>query len=262
MLAYVLALAVGLGSLAIYMAAFFFPEIHRKNDFIWSGLGLFYALVLWVCAGRITGGVLLGQVAGVTLLGWSVTQALQLRRELTPLQQQTELPSAEEIKNTVEDKLSNLSIPQRLSRLSGTITGVKDQIQQRLSGFTRAPSKSGSAPALQRDDNNQIVQVIDRRTPIPQQPADIAATESAVVDAQAGSELFAEVDAQIEPALTEEEAIALAVENTLASDATLEVSEPVRPHPPDPELVEAAIRDAEEKHEEASPPDTELGKEP
>ena len=113
MLAYVLALAVGLGSLAIYMAAFVFPEIHRKSDFIWSGLGLFYALVLWVCAGRITGGVLLGELAGVTLLGWSVTQTLQLRRELTPQQQQTELPTAEEVKSNVEEKLSNLSIPQR-----------------------------------------------------------------------------------------------------------------------------------------------------
>lgn len=41
MLANVLALVVGLGSLAIYIAAFFFPEIHRKNDFIWSGVGLF-----------------------------------------------------------------------------------------------------------------------------------------------------------------------------------------------------------------------------
>jgi hypothetical protein len=69
MLAYVLALVIALGSLAIYMTAFFFPEVHRKEDFIWSGVGLFYALVLWVCAGRITGGVLLGQMASVALLG-------------------------------------------------------------------------------------------------------------------------------------------------------------------------------------------------
>ena len=93
MLAYILALAVGLGSLGIYLAAFFFPEVHRKNDFIWSGVGLFYALVLWVCAGQINGGLLLGQVAGVALLGWAVTQTLQLRRQLTPVPQQTELPS-------------------------------------------------------------------------------------------------------------------------------------------------------------------------
>lgn len=54
MLAYILALAVGLGSLALYLGAFLVPELHRKNDFIWSGVGLFYALVLWVCAQRIT----------------------------------------------------------------------------------------------------------------------------------------------------------------------------------------------------------------
>jgi hypothetical protein len=41
MLAYFLALAVGLGSFSIYMAAFFFPEVHRKSDFTWSGVGLF-----------------------------------------------------------------------------------------------------------------------------------------------------------------------------------------------------------------------------
>ncbi len=105
MLAYVLALAVGLGSLAIYLAAFFFPEVHRKNDFIWSGLGLFYALVLWVCAGRITGSLLLGQVASVVLLSWSVGQTLSLRRQITP-SAQTPLPTATEVKNTVGEVVS------------------------------------------------------------------------------------------------------------------------------------------------------------
>ncbi|MBD2021794.1 Ycf66 family protein, partial [Leptolyngbya sp. FACHB-36] len=76
MLAYLLALVVALGSFALYMAAFFFPEVHRKNDFIWSGVGLFYALVLWVCGERITGGVLLGQTASVALLGWLGWQTL------------------------------------------------------------------------------------------------------------------------------------------------------------------------------------------
>jgi hypothetical protein len=33
------------------------------------------------------------------------------------------------------------------------------------------------------------------------------------------------------------------------------VLEPVRPNPPDPELVEAALEDAEEKHIPASPPE-------
>ncbi|MCT7960976.1 hypothetical protein NG791_09845 [Laspinema sp. D1] len=89
MLPYILALAVAVGSFAIYMAAFFFPEVHRKGDLIWSGVGLFYALVLWFCAGRISGAVLLGQMASVGLLGWFGWQALTLRRQTTPLAEQT-----------------------------------------------------------------------------------------------------------------------------------------------------------------------------
>lgn len=283
MLAYVLALAVGLGSFAIYMAAFFFPEVHRKNDFIWSGVGLFYALILWVCAGRITGSLLLGQIAGVTLLGWSVGQTLSLRRQLTPRSQQT-LPSPEKVKNTVQEKMSNLSLFDKLAqmgkRVGGSATAAKDRLQQNLSGATRSPSQSNSPP--QTDENKSRVEIIDNRTPA--QLADDTATESAidvpeVIQAnqeanvvQAAAELDVEVaretspsptdelglDAEIEPALTEVEAIALAVESTLAeADQESPDPEPMRPHPPDPEIVEAAIRDAEEKHLEASPPEPE-----
>ncbi len=93
MLAHILAIAVGLGSFAVYMAAFFFPEVHRKNDFFWSGVGFFYALILWVCAGRITGAVLLGQIASVALLGWFGLQTLYLRRVVTPISQKTPVPA-------------------------------------------------------------------------------------------------------------------------------------------------------------------------
>ncbi|MEB3887204.1 family 1 glycosylhydrolase [Lyngbya sp. CCY1209] len=92
MLAYILAIAVGLGSFALYMAAFFFPEVHRKSDWLWSGVGLFYALILWACAGRFTGAILLGQMSSVALLGWLGWQTLTLRREVTPLQLQTPIP--------------------------------------------------------------------------------------------------------------------------------------------------------------------------
>lgn len=94
MLAYFLALAVGLGSFSIYMAAFFFPEVHRKSDFTWSGVGLFYALILWACAGRITGALLLGQMAGVAMLGWFAWETLTLRRQVTPIAQQTPIPQS------------------------------------------------------------------------------------------------------------------------------------------------------------------------
>src|SRR6476469_342004 len=94
MLAYILALAVGLGSFSIYMAAFFFPEVHRKSDFTWSGVGLFYALILWACAGRITGGLLLGQMAGGAMLGWFAWETLNLRREVTRVEGQTPIPQS------------------------------------------------------------------------------------------------------------------------------------------------------------------------
>jgi len=94
MLAYFLALAVGLGSFSIYMAAFFFPEVHRKSDFTWSGVGLFYALILWACAGRITGALLLGQMAGVAMLGWFAWETLSLRRLVTPVAEQTPMPQS------------------------------------------------------------------------------------------------------------------------------------------------------------------------
>jgi ElaB/YqjD/DUF883 family membrane-anchored ribosome-binding protein len=107
MLAYILAIAVAFGSFGLYMAAFFFPEIHRKNDFVWSGVGLFYALILWVCAGRITGAVLLGQTASVALLGWLGWQTVTLRRAVTPQGQQTPIP--ESVKQRVNQVLPSPS---------------------------------------------------------------------------------------------------------------------------------------------------------
>uniref|UniRef100_A0A832H235 Ycf66 family protein n=1 Tax=Oscillatoriales cyanobacterium SpSt-402 TaxID=2282168 RepID=A0A832H235_9CYAN len=146
MLAYILALVVGLGSFALYMAAFFFPEIHRKNDFIWSGVGLFYALVLWVCAGRITGGVLLGQIAGVAMLGWLGWETLSLRRQVSPQDQQIPLPTADEVKAA----LSNLSSPEGRSQLtqqaSRTFGQIKEGIQGAIAAATQPKSQMPATP--------------------------------------------------------------------------------------------------------------------
>lgn len=147
MLAYILALAVGLGSCAVYMAAFFFPEVHRKSDFIWSGVGLFYALILWVCAGRITGAVLLGQMASVALLGWFGWQTLTLRRELTPVVQQTPIPNPE-----IAGKPTNLKAVGGISQVPARLTGLfgkkKDKIPKKPT-IVRPPSsvKSESSPS-------------------------------------------------------------------------------------------------------------------
>ena len=58
------------------------PKIHRQDDFFWSGLGLFYALVLWFCAPQITGAVLLGQLAAVALLISYSWQVIKLRKAI------------------------------------------------------------------------------------------------------------------------------------------------------------------------------------
>lgn len=254
MLAYVLALAVGLGSFALYMAAFFFPEVHRKNDFIWSGIGLFYALVLWVYGSRITGGLLLGHAASVALLGWSITQTLQLRRMLTPIAQQTGVPSTAVVTSTVQEQVSK-SVPAVTSGIGGVFNGLKNQLQQ----LSNKPAQSKTSVATKpvstpKPPVNPVVEVIDNRTIAPE-PAVVVETTTEVAPPEPVE--VVETTTEVAPPLTEEEAIAQAVEtvSTQAEEETPIVAVP--PHPPDPELVEAAIKDAEEKHQPVSPPDVE-----
>ena len=80
MLSYALAIAVAISSFVLFLTAFFMSDIHRKDDFLWSGVGLFYALVLWFCARNITGAVLLGQASASILLVCFVWQTLKLRK--------------------------------------------------------------------------------------------------------------------------------------------------------------------------------------
>jgi hypothetical protein len=82
MLSYALAIAVALSSLVLFSTAFVMSDIHRQDDFLWSGVGLFYALVLWFCARNITGAVLLGQAAAASLLVSYNWQTLQLRKAI------------------------------------------------------------------------------------------------------------------------------------------------------------------------------------
>ncbi len=123
MLAHLLALAVALGSFLLYFSAFFFPEINRKSDFYWSGLGLFYGLVLWICAGRITGAVLLGTIASTALLLWFGTQTLMLRRALTAPAEKTK------VSQTIARRLQTLS-PQNLwQKIRGSQTSPTEKVE-------------------------------------------------------------------------------------------------------------------------------------
>ena len=89
MLPYGLAIAVGLSSSILFLIAFLMPKIHRQDDFFWSGLGFFYALVLWFCAPQLKGAILLGQVAAAALLISYSWQVIALRKAIIdPSQQQ------------------------------------------------------------------------------------------------------------------------------------------------------------------------------
>ncbi len=93
MLSYALAIAVASCSLVLFSTAFFMSDIHSQDDFLWSGVGLFYALVLWYCARNITGAVLLGQAAATTLLVSYSWQTLKLRKAVANSTQAEEIDS-------------------------------------------------------------------------------------------------------------------------------------------------------------------------
>lgn len=91
MLSYALAIAVALSSFVLFLTAFFMSDIHRQDDFLWSAVGLFYALVLWFCARNITGAVLLGQASASILLISFTWQTLKLRKAVANPEQATEI---------------------------------------------------------------------------------------------------------------------------------------------------------------------------
>ncbi|MEG4499180.1 Ycf66 family protein [Microcoleus sp. F10-C6] len=171
MLAYFLALAVGLGSFSIYMAAFFFPEVHRKSDFTWSGVGLFYALILWVCAGRITGALLLGQMAGVAMLGWFAWETLTLRRQVTPVAEQTPIPQSVNLPGAAGGPLAGLF-------------GKKKEPAAKKPKFVRSPKpKTDAVPAPAADKGEVKLEEKPATSPI----AEIS--ESSTIDPTAESAL-------------------------------------------------------------------------
>ena len=91
MLPYLFAIAIAVASLSLFFTAFFSPNWHRKDDFLWSGVGLIYALVLWICAEQIRGSVLLGQAAATILVLSLIWQTVQLRKLLAVSDKSTEL---------------------------------------------------------------------------------------------------------------------------------------------------------------------------
>jgi hypothetical protein len=94
MLNHLLAGIVGLGSLSLFLSGFFLPEVRRKPDFAWSGVGLIYALVLWIEGNSTSGGALLGHIASVALIVWFGWQTLEQRRQFATGEEQTAIPNS------------------------------------------------------------------------------------------------------------------------------------------------------------------------
>jgi hypothetical protein len=153
MLSYALAIAVAISSLILFSTAFVMSKIHRKDDFLWSAVGLFYALVLWYCAKNITGTVLLGQVAATVLIVSYSWQTIKLRRAIANPVQAPETknfslvqsinglwkrgkakiqPSAKPIEKAPKSKVTeqDIAIPKTPTEISEEITQEAQDLQE------------------------------------------------------------------------------------------------------------------------------------
>ncbi|MCY7272238.1 MAG: Ycf66 family protein [Phormidesmis sp. CAN_BIN44] len=318
MLTFILALVVGLASLALYLAAFFYPELHRKGDLIWSGVGLFYALVLWICAERITGGVLLGQMASVSLIGWLGWQTLLARSGQTPAELRS---TTGDLSTDLQAGLNRVLSPENTTKVKQQFVNLRDRAQS-LINKTAQPQNSAEIPTPQsyeplkpEDFGNPPTTVDATATPANSskttfvQPASIKPSPfAAITDAakavvagfnkpKKNVETYVRKDFRDAAPITEAEDFddeddqpsmgdltphtIVSVDQNATSDSTLssdeimqeemkfeasrasaettqpetETIQPIHPNPPTPDLVEAAIADAEEKHLPAHPPE-------
>ncbi|MEM6836244.1 MAG: Ycf66 family protein [Cyanobacteria bacterium P01_C01_bin.120] len=188
MLAYMLAIIIAIGSFTFYIAAFFVPELHRRQDFFWSGLGLFYALVLWFCAGRITGAVLLGQVVSVALLGGLGWHTLTLRRDLTPDLVQTPVTWqnleqwVQDLQNLVGRYLQLEAVANRLKAVGVWLSQLWARFRARAASSQKAET-TAAVPPLKRSPAYEFETAPGAGQTVPSEFASVASRERAVAEA-------------------------------------------------------------------------------
>ncbi len=250
---HILALIVGLGSLAIYLAAFFFPEVHRKNDFYLSGLGLFYALALWVFAPRIGGWFFLGQLAAVALLFWFGLQTFSLRRQVTPAMQQTPVPSAQAVK-------SNISLQERVGGLFKTVSGIlpgkkeKSQTPTATPPVSTPPTAEDTSAATIGKTLTDAIEDTEVKTPVTDATVAIVNNTDAATTTETAPEATSTDTATTtevpEATSTDTATTTETSSEAISTDAatTTETLEATPPEPPSEKVVEASENaDAEEK---------------
>ena len=175
MLTYVLALVVVLASLGLYSTTFVIPEVSRKNDLVWSGVGLFYGLVLWVCAGRITGGVLLGQMASVTLLGWMGWQMVEGRWNSVPEAQRVSSGKVAGWRSSLAGLSRSDTAVNLKKQAQGVINKAQEKIQDLGVPVETGEQSTGSATSDAAAD-------LLKRADVPLKPEDFGNPPKAVVD--------------------------------------------------------------------------------
>jgi hypothetical protein len=133
-----LAIIMGLGSFTLYMAAFFFPEVYRRYDWMWSSVAMLYAVMLWISADSLSWQWLVSQILAVGLVVGFGTQTLRLRRQVAPADQKTPIPrSLKPARRFLQAQLRGM--------LQGLIQGA---IAKFLSLFQPRPKAASSASEL------------------------------------------------------------------------------------------------------------------
>ena len=164
MLAHILAIVVAVSSFVLLFTAFSMAEIHKQNDFLWSGVGLFYALVLWFCASRITGSVLLGQVAAVALVVYFNWQNLQLRKAIAnPDQVATEVEPEHQDNPSIIERIQGFFPWSKESTPPATITDIlQEDTDQEITEaeFPEETSSSESSTDLSTQNDELIEELI------------------------------------------------------------------------------------------------------
>lgn len=154
MLSYFLAIAIVTVSLGLYLTAFLAPKIHRRDDFLWSGLGLFYGLILWVCAERITGAVLLGQLAATSVMVAFIWETRQLRKIFVSQQTALQGTSVLDLMLSLLAKLGSIKIGQPATN------GIKNKSSQ-TNKVTETTSNETIKEVI---DNSEILQNVKNET--------------------------------------------------------------------------------------------------
>ncbi|WP_330202593.1 Ycf66 family protein [Cyanobacterium sp. Dongsha4] len=160
MLAYFLAILVAITSLSLYINAFIRPKIHRKDDFLWSGLGLFYALVLWICAGRITGAVLLGQCAGVAVAIAFIWENTKLRQAQTAESQSNQALEGFSVLTFIAQLLAKVS---QLGKKKSVVTTSQPE----------KPSETLTTPSEEKEETaTPVASTTKEETPVKNPPTE------------------------------------------------------------------------------------------